>query len=113
MKWAIQLATGPALRGAIAIGQSGSREDTAAVMDALMTSVKEVISRVPSEKVISDFEEFESVIDGEGDLIRTNDPLIQEMGFDGPVDLVDGRIDDFYDLCDRHHIWVSISHGNF
>lgn len=113
MRWSIQLTTGPKLRAAISAAQSGSREDVASVMDALMNSVKEVVDNALTDRAISDFEEFEGVIDGEGDLIRTNNPLIQEMGFDGPVDLVDGRIDEFYDLCDRHHIWVNVSCGNF
>ena len=114
MKWNLQLTTGHSLRSAILIGQSGLREDVAHVMDSLMTSVKEVINRAPSDKVLFAFEEFESVIDGEGELIRADDPLIGEMGFDNPTELVDDRLEQFYDLCDHHRVWVGISrNGSF
>lgn len=72
-----------------------------------MVSVDEAIEKLPEERGFR-FETFKYDIEGEADLIRNNDPLIQEMGFANSEELVDDRLEQFYDLCDRHSVWVGL-----
>lgn len=107
-RWLIELESGRSLKKAIktaAFATSDVTEKQAKVLNALEESVSECVEMLPEHMTI-DFEDFQRLIDGEADLIRTRDPLIREMGFKNATELIDGRLDQFYDLCDQYKVWV-------
>lgn len=107
-KWNITLVSGPLLRESIRTAIHATTEipeQQAHVLDVLEKCVAECIATLP-ECDTFDFEEFQGVITGEAEYVRKRDPFIREMGFNNAEELVDERLDQFYDLCDQHKVWV-------
>lgn len=56
-----------------------------------------------------DFDDLAGVIDGEPELCRAQDvAAIKEWGYGSFSELVDSRLQAFYDYCDSHRVWVGI-----
>lgn len=109
-KWRLTLVSGHALREAIS-SASHATEDVeirqAQILNALEKCVDECIGKLPEDELF-DFEEFQGIIAGEADYVRKRNPFIQEMGFNSAEELIDDRLEQFYDLCDRYKVWVSL-----
>lgn len=109
-KWRLTLDSGHSLRAAIFAASHATEEIAemqAHVLDALERCVEECIEKLPEHELF-DFEEFQGTIAGEADYVRKRDTFIQEMGFDSAEGLIDNRLDQFYDLCDLHKVWVGL-----
>lgn len=104
-KWIYALNSASELKKAVSVGMDGCDEQLADIMVALEACVNEVNEFFHKDN--DEFYEFANLIDGEADLVRVNDPLIRDMMFQSPRALVEGRLDDFFDLCDKYRIWVS------
>lgn len=110
-KWRLTLDSGRTLREAISTAFHATEnieEKQAQVLDALEKCVDECIGKLPEDELF-DFEDFQGTIAGEADYVRKRDPFIQEMGFTSAEELIDDRLEQFYDLCDRYRVWVSPS----
>lgn len=104
-KWIYTLSASSELKAAIVTGMDGCYEQLADIMLALEKCAKEANSFFKGNN--DEVYEFVNLIDGEANLVRINDPLIAEMGFRSPRALVEGRLDDFYDICDNNRIWIA------
>lgn len=103
-KWIHTLSCSAALKEAITVGMDGSTEQLADIMEVLEECVKEVNDFFKQEN--DEVYDFMTLIDGEAILVRGNDPLIKELGFRSPRALVEGRLSDFYDICDNNMVWI-------
>lgn len=109
-KWRFTLESGSALREAISTAFHATediKEKQAQVLDALEKCVDKCIGKLPEDELF-DFEDFQGTIAGEADYVRKRDKFIQEMGFNSAEELIDDRLEQFYDLCDRYKVWVSL-----
>lgn len=110
-KWIYTCKGGNELR--MLIDKAGAWEVSVAIIYQLKKCYKEIIDNYPWEDEYdkSEFEESAECLVGD-DLIIQNwmngIEDIEEYGFDNDEDLVDARLEEFYNLCDSYRIWVEV-----
>ncbi len=88
-----------------------SAETLACILEKIQSCCKKVVELMEGagDRHASDFDELNLTIDGEPELCRAGDvATIKGWGFDSFQELVDSRLQDFYDYCDSSRVWVGI-----
>lgn len=110
-KWIYTCKGGTELRNLIS--RSGAWEISVEIIRQLQRCYTEILENYPWEDEYDKdrFEESANCLDGD-DLIIENwmngVEDIEEYGFDTDDELVDARLEEFYNLCDDYRIWVEV-----
>lgn len=104
-KWKYTVKHGNELRKAI------SNDDSVQVVKMLAECYNEILQNFSFEDDYDkeQFTEAFELLDGDDLIIidcKNGKDNIQNYGFDIINDLVDARLEEFYDLCDDYNIWV-------
>lgn len=108
-KWIYTCKGGTELRRLI--NNSGAWEVSVEVIRQLKKCYQEIIDGYPWEDEL-DKDKFQEALDflnGDDEIIinwMNGGEDIEEYGFDTDLDLVDERLEEFYNLCDEYRIWV-------
>ena len=110
-KWIYICKGGTELRNLI--DRSGAWEMSIKILHQLEACYQEIIDNYPFEDEYDKdcFQEAMDLLDGEDEIISewTHDLVdIEEYGFDDDEELVDARLEEFYNLCDSYRIWVEV-----
>lgn len=108
-KWIYTCKGGTELRNLI--NRSGVWEISIEVIKQLQRCYKEIIENYPWEDEYDkgEFEEAADLLIGDDLIIErwmNGEEDIEEYGFETDEDLVDARLEEFYNLCDSYRIWV-------
>ena len=93
------------------IDRSGAWEISVEVIKQLQRCYQEILDNYPWEDEW-DKDEFQDAFDclnGDDEIIinwMNGGEDIEEYGFETDEDLVDARLEEFYNLCDGYRIWV-------
>ena len=110
-KWTYTCKSGKELRNLI--DKSGDWEESVQILNQLQKCYQEILDnycwRDDYDK--DSFQEAMDLINGDDKIITdwmngTND--ISEYGFDTYEDLVNERLEEFYNFCDEYRIWVEV-----
>lgn len=108
-KWIYICKGGTELRNLIS--RAGTWEMSIEIIHQLQRCYEEIIDNYPWEDEYDrdEFQEIHECLNGDDGIIEcwingTED--IEEYGFDDDMDLVDARLEEFYNLCDSYRIWV-------
>ena len=110
-KWIYTCKGGKELRNLI--DRAGTWEMSVAIIHQLQKCYQEIIDNYKFEDEY-DKDEFQDALDclnGDDDIIEdwmNGGDDISEYGFDDDMDLVDVKLEEFYDLCDNYRIWVEM-----
>jgi hypothetical protein len=104
-KWQYTVKHGNELRNAI------SNDNGIQVIKTLVECYNEILQNYSFEDDYDkeQFEEANNLLDGDDLIIidcKNGKDNIQNYGFDNINELVDARLEEFYDLCDDYNIWV-------
>lgn len=89
-------------------------EKEAEIIEQIQKCYQTLLKKLNStdrEDYESDIEEALGLLNGEADMIRNNpDEITSEdgWGFDSITDLVDERLEAFYDICDSLKCWIGL-----
>jgi len=104
-KWIYTPEAAIELTEAIKSGMDGCNDQLSDILLALEKCVRDINSFFKGDN--NEIYDFMLLIDGEALLVRTSDSLIAEMGFHSPRELVEGRLEEFYNICDKNRVWIS------
>ena len=112
-KWKYRLRSGKALR--TSIENATDLKSIAFMLTRLQKSCSEVMEWAQDDpeaddysSAYSQFEELYELLDGEPEVIRDEPQVLFEWGFTGADQLAEMRLQEFYDLCDEHRVWVEL-----
>lgn len=86
-------------------------ENSATCLDQLRVCCKKVMNILEGrdkELYYFDFEELYELMDGEPEILRTNPDEILDWEFNDATELVNDRLEQFYNLCDGVRVWVGL-----
>jgi hypothetical protein len=84
------------------------------IIEHLQKCYKKILTILNSEDKENyeyEIEDALNLLDGEADMIRNNPEEITSedgWGFNSITDLIDERLEAFYDICDEVRIWVQL-----
>lgn len=106
VKWIYILKNGKRLKELIDLGPF--KENMIDIIHQLQKCYKEILERYPfKEEDESDkyeIEESYNLLDGDDDIITVGS--FEEYGFDDAEELIDERLEEFYNHCDWLRIWI-------
>ena len=110
-KWIYTCKGGKELRNLI--DRAGTWEMSVRILQQLETCYKEIINNYPWEDECDkyDFQDALDVLSGDDTIIENwmnGIEDIDEYGFEDDEELVDERLEEFYNLCDSYRIWVEV-----
>lgn len=111
--WKYTLKAGKQLRALINAEDMEEEEQQVAILKQLEVCYKELLERDKhlDEYDRDDVEENLSLLDGEDHILHlfyAYDAEWFEYGWDSAEDLVNTRLDDFYNLCDACDVWIDL-----
>lgn len=110
VKWKMTLKSeGTKLRELI---RKAKEEDTPEIQAEIILHLKKLCGSIMKKFDEDDYgyfdiEELESLLDGDDEIILRDDN-ISDYGFDSIQELVDARLEDFYDCCDKLGVWINV-----
>lgn len=112
--WKYKLQAGKKLRELIYSEEMEGEELEVAILKQLQVCYQELLEK---ENLFDEYdrdriEENLNVLDGDDQLVHLyygRDPEWFDYGFDSAEELVNSRLDEFYDLCDALDIWVVLN----
>ena len=110
-KWIYTCKGGKLLRSLI--NRAGAWEMSVEIIQQLQKCYKEIIDNYPWEDDWDkdEFQEALALLDGDDTIIMNwmnGGEDIAEYGFNTDAELVDERLEEFYNLCDSYRIWVGV-----
>lgn len=106
VKWIYTLKSGAILKKLIELGSS--KENMIDIIHQLQKCYKEILERYPFKEEDEgdkyEIEESYNLLDGDDDIIAAGS--FEEYGFNDGEELIDERLEEFYDHCDWLRIWI-------
>lgn len=105
-KWIYILKSGAILKKLIELGSS--KENMIDIIHRLQKCYKEILEKYPFKEEDEgdkyEIEESYNLLDGDDDIIATSS--FEEYGFSDGEELINERLEEFYNLCDWLRIWI-------
>lgn len=113
VKWKYELRDGAReLRRLIDRSLEYDRENNAKIIEQIQVCCKRLLNQLTDkdkEYYEDDIQDLLDVMDGEADALRNNPDIVtNDWGYDSTTELIDGRLAQFYDICDDCRCWIAI-----
>jgi hypothetical protein len=83
-------------------------ENSAACINQLKLCCQEIKAHIIDKDCIYAFDDLYELMDGEAEALRDNPTEIFKSGLTDATQLLNARLEEFYDLCDRYSVSVAI-----
>lgn len=105
-KWIYKLKRGNELRRLIE--EAETTENLLEILQKLKNCYQEILTSYPFEDEYDkyDIQEALNFLGGDDEIIQEKE--LGEYGFENAEDLIDNRLEEFYNLCDDYRIWVGL-----
>lgn len=98
--------SGKLLREAITNGEDNA-SSAIATLELLKFCYNKIHSKIEEDDWRCDFDWPYEVVSDDIEFLK-EDGNLSDIGFDSFYDLVNDRLNTFYDLCDKYRIWISV-----
>lgn len=105
-KWIYKLKRGSELRRLIE--EAETTENLLEILQKLKNCYQEILTSYPFEDEYDkyDIQEALDFLEGDDEIIQEKE--LGEYGFENAEDLIDNRLEEFYNLCDDYRIWIGL-----
>lgn len=105
-KWIYKLKKGSELRRLIE--EAETTENLLEILQELKNCYQEILAFYPFEDEYDKYNIQEALdfLEGDDEIIQEEE--LEEYGFENAEDLIDNRLEEFYNLCDDYRIWVEL-----
>lgn len=105
-KWIYKLKRGSELRRLVE--EAETTENLLEILQKLKNCYQEILTSYPFEDEYDkyDIQEALNFLEGDDEIIQEKE--LGEYGFENAEDLIDNRLEEFYNLCDDYRIWVEL-----